>query len=283
MAIRSETELYEPVKQYFEKHGYEVKGEVNNCDLVAYHEEEDEPVIVELKKSFNLALLHQGIERLSMSKQVYLAVPLIRGQRRPVHLRWSNLTKLCRMLGLGLITVQFYKTKAPHVEILCMPEGQYDGMAGQTGMAITEDAGQTGQAAELAAGHAGNAGRQHVRRQVRRSSRKSNRLRTEFMNRSGDYNVGGSSQAKIVTAYRELALQCAFLIQEHEQLSPLQLRNLTGKQKVADILQKNYYGWFDRVQRGIYQLTPAGKQALHTYEHIIANNDWAVSATAQDD
>ncbi len=53
MAIKSETELYAPVKAYLEQLGYEVRGEVRHCDLVAVREEEP-PLIVELKKK----LLH---------------------------------------------------------------------------------------------------------------------------------------------------------------------------------------------------------------------------------
>lgn len=234
MVIQSETELYEPVKRYFIQLGYEVKGEVNGCDLVAINDVENEPIIVELKKTFNLALLFQGLERLNTSNQVYLAVQHVRGKKRPTHLRWSNVKKLCMKLGLGLITVQFYKTKPPHVEILCDPEPQ----------------------------------------QTKHNKRRQIKLRQEFHERSGDYNIGGSSQTKLVTSYRELALQCAYLLQQHEQLSPLQLREMTGKQKVDSILQKNYYGWFERVKRGIYTITPEGEQALQTYEEIVNNNRW---------
>ena len=54
--------------------GYEVKGEVRGCDLVARRGDEP-PVIVELKLRFNLALVLQGIDRLALSERVYLAVP----------------------------------------------------------------------------------------------------------------------------------------------------------------------------------------------------------------
>ena len=42
-----ERSLYPPVKSFLEAQGYEVKGEVNGCDLVAIRGEEA-PVIVEL-------------------------------------------------------------------------------------------------------------------------------------------------------------------------------------------------------------------------------------------
>lgn len=232
--IKHETELYQPVKTYFEKLGYEVKGEVKDCDLVAYSEQHEEPVIVELKRSFNLALLHQGIERQRLSSQIYLAVQLVRGQRRPVHLRWSNLKNLCIRLGLGLLTVQFYKTKPPEVQVLCEPFEK------QSSPPLKRSA-----------------------------SRKTTRLLTEFHERSGDYNQGGSSQTKIMTAYRELALHCAYLLHQHGPLSPKQLREMTNKDKVNRMLQHNYYGWFERVRRGIYQVTEEGEQALDQYAHVI--------------
>ena len=55
----SEATLYAPVKLFLERLGYEVKGEVRGCDLVARRGDEP-PVIVELKLRFNLALVLQG-------------------------------------------------------------------------------------------------------------------------------------------------------------------------------------------------------------------------------
>ena len=54
MAVKHETELYAPLKAFFEERGYEIKSEVRHCDLVGYRPESDEPLIVEMKKSFNL-------------------------------------------------------------------------------------------------------------------------------------------------------------------------------------------------------------------------------------
>ena len=66
--------LYPPVKAFLETQGYVVKGEVNGCDLVATRGEEP-PVIVELKTTFSLPLIFQGIARQGLSDNVYLAVP----------------------------------------------------------------------------------------------------------------------------------------------------------------------------------------------------------------
>jgi hypothetical protein len=64
----------------------------------------DPPVIVELKTGFSLTLLHQGIERLSITDTVYLAVPRPTGA--PGKKALKNNATLCRRLGLGLLTVR---------------------------------------------------------------------------------------------------------------------------------------------------------------------------------
>jgi hypothetical protein len=96
--------LYGPVKRFLEGCGYEVKGEVRGCDLVARRG--DEPsVIVELKLRFTLALVLQGIDRLTLSERVYLAVPRPPRRARGVMPDAPPIRRLCRRLGLGLILV----------------------------------------------------------------------------------------------------------------------------------------------------------------------------------
>jgi len=117
MATQSirETDLYEPVKLVLESQGYEVKSEIGAADIMAVRGEED-PVIVELKTAFSLSLVHQAIERLAVTDQVYVAIP--RNSGRPA---WKALVRnksLCRRLGLGLITVRM---KDGFAEILCDP------------------------------------------------------------------------------------------------------------------------------------------------------------------
>ena len=48
-----------------------------------------------------------------------------------------------------------------------------------------------------------------------------------------------------------------------------ELRNKTGVQNTASILQKNFYGWFSRLDRGVYELSPTGIQSSKEYAHII--------------
>lgn len=112
----AETDLYAPVKSYLEAQGYEVKGEVQSCDVVARRGDEP-PVIVELKTSFSLALVLQGVRRLSISDAVYVAAPPFRGKSARQQVR--DVTALCRRVGLGLMFVRIDPT--PAVEIACDP------------------------------------------------------------------------------------------------------------------------------------------------------------------
>ena len=77
---------------------------------------EDEPVIVELKTGFSLALFHQGVARLSVSDTVYVAVPRGTGRRFLKALKEN--TVLARRLGLGLMTV---RVETGLVEVHCDP------------------------------------------------------------------------------------------------------------------------------------------------------------------
>ncbi len=97
----SEADLYLPVKRFLESQGYEVKGEVEDCDVAAVRGDE-ELVVVELKLSLNLELLLQAVERLAVTSRVYVGVPVgnynLRRRRRQT-------VKLLRMLGLGLLVI----------------------------------------------------------------------------------------------------------------------------------------------------------------------------------
>ncbi|CAM2973548.1 DUF2161 domain-containing protein [Paenibacillus sediminis] len=231
MAVRHETELYKPIKNFFEIRGYEIKSEVRHCDLVGMKQGEEEPLIVEMKKTFNLPLLLQGMERLKLSSNVYLAVERNRHKKGAHNQRWSEITALCRKIGVGLITVTHFKTKSPFVEILCEPSA----------FASSKPIVKTRQS----------------------------RLVQEFKERSGDYNVGGSHGQKIVTSYREKALRVAHAMRDGTPMRPSVVRDLSGTSSAAAILQRNYYGWFERVSRGLYVLTPAGKEALEEYHYVI--------------
>jgi hypothetical protein len=208
-----ETALYLPVKQFLEKLGFTVKGEIGGCDLVALSGDEPPIVVIgELKLSFNLELILQAVDRAAASDEVWLAAKFSeRGKGRESDARYRN---LCRRLGFGMLAV----TKSGAVEVIVSPTTV-------------------------------------PRRDLKRRSR----LITEHRKRQGDPALGGSTRAPIMTAYRQQALACASALLH----GPRKVRDL--KPDIPDapkILLHNVYGWFDRVERGIYSLTDSGRAAL---------------------
>ena len=222
-----EAALYSPVKQFLERQGYEVKGEVRGCDLVARRGDEP-PVIVELKLRFNLALVLQGVDRLALTERVYLAVPRPERHARggPLAPERPEIRKLCRRLGLGLMLVGLTRKT---VEILEEP----------------------------------------VPYRPRQAKSRALRLLDEFSRRVGDANVGGAVGVPVVTAYRQDALRCARVLSLYGPMRLGVLRALAGVPRAARILQRNVYGWFDRIERGTYRLTPEGDQALSRFAEAI--------------
>ena len=111
-----ETDLYNPIKVFFEAKGYEVKAEVTDCDVVALKKDE-EPIIIELKKSLSFDFLIQGIDRQGISDNVYLAFP--HGSGNIFKKRIKGAVKLCKRLGLGLISVRLHEQM---IIVHCDPE-----------------------------------------------------------------------------------------------------------------------------------------------------------------
>lgn len=218
-----ETDLYAPVKLLLEGQGYEVKAEVGAADVVACRGDEP-PVIVELKTGFSLSLFHQAIERLALSDLVYVAVP--RGTSRAFARAFKGNLKLCRRLGVGLITVRM---KSGHAEIHCDP----------------------------------------VPYQPRKSKKKSARLLKEFSMRVGDPNTGGTTRRTIMTAYRQDALRCAALLDAEGATKAALVAKGAGVERARRLMADNHYGWFERVDTGIYGLTDVGRQAVREHQDVL--------------
>jgi hypothetical protein len=227
--IASEVELYAPVKAFLAAQGYVVRGEVRGCDLVATRG--DEPaVIVELKLRFNLALVLQGIERLALTDRVYLAVPRSVGRRRGGASPDDRIVrKLCRMLGLGLMTVSARARAGRGVEIVLDP----------------------------------------LPYRPRQNKRRTALLLGEHARRTGDHNSGGVRRVKIVTAYRQEALRCAQLLARDGAMKVGALRATGLVPNVGRILLDDVYGWFERRERGVYAVSEQGRLALVTFAYAL--------------
>ncbi|MEO1919676.1 MAG: DUF2161 family putative PD-(D/E)XK-type phosphodiesterase [Paracoccaceae bacterium] len=221
MAIPRETDLYGPVKAYLEGQGYVAKGEVGAVDVMAMRGDED-PVLVELKLGFSLALIHQGIARQTVTDAVYLAVPKSAGKALK-----GNLA-LCKRLGLGLMTVRL---RDGFVEVLADP----------------------------------------ATFKPRKIPKRKRQLLREFARRVGDPNAGGATRVGLVTSYRQDALRCATYLVDKGPSKGAAVAKETSVPSATRIMADDYYGWFERVERGIFMLTPKGVEALQAYGQVAAD------------
>lgn len=219
-----ETDLYPPLKSYLEAQGYEVKAEVGDCDLLARRGVEP-PVVVELKLTFSLALVMQGVARQALFDHVYLAVPV--STERGWKLRYKDIIRLCRRLGLGLLAVK--TGDEAQVEAHLDP-GPYA---------------------------------------PRKRAKAAGRLLREFERRVGDPNVGGTTGVKRMTAYRQDALRCGVYLKEHGTSKAAAVAKATGVARAAALMRADHYGWFERVERGVYRLTPVGEAGLQDFAEAV--------------
>lgn len=113
-----ESDLYGPVHDYLTGLGYEVKGEVKDCDMTAMRD--GELIVVELKRGFTLELIYQAVDRQRIADGVYVAVPLPKKGYMSPHIR--DMQSLCRRLELGLIFVGFTGKGIPQVDVAVHPK-----------------------------------------------------------------------------------------------------------------------------------------------------------------
>jgi hypothetical protein len=100
----------------------------------------------------------------------------------------------------------------------------------------------------------------------RKNTRRVGRLLGEHARRVGDPNRGGSStKVPLMTAYRQEALRCAGLLAKNGPMKVAALKLAAEAPKAAAILSQDHYGWFERVERGIYGLTPKGRAGLEQH------------------
>jgi hypothetical protein len=97
--------------------------------------------------------------------------------------------------------------------------------------------------------------------QPRGSKPRKGRLLREFQRRVGDPNVGGSTRVTLVTAYRQDAMRCAGHLAEHGPSKGAEVAKATGVPNATTIMRDDHYGWFEKVDRGVYALTPKGGAA----------------------
>jgi hypothetical protein len=224
-----ESQLYEPVRQYWTAAGYQVRGEVCCCDVLACLN--DELIAIELKTSLNLEVILQAAERQKQCTQVWIAVPKP-GGRSLRSKRWRQAMHLLKRLELGLLLVDLDQLPAGiDIVLICLP---FDRSASQSRA---------------------------------RPARK--KMREEFDRRHGDHNIGGISRTRLMTAYREQALLIAALLSRAETASAAQLCSQGSNSQTYSILRNNHYGWFEKRGPGQYFLTEAGHMALQKHHDLV--------------
>jgi hypothetical protein len=216
-----EVDLYPDLKAFLEGQGYEVKAEIGACDVMAVRGAEP-PVIVEMKLSFSLALVMQGVARQSLFDTVYLAVP---APKKGWPARYKDIVAVCRRLGLGLLAVHPGQGVEAHLD-----PGPYV---------------------------------------PRRNVARAGKLLREFQRRVGDPNQGGSTGVKRMTVYRQDALRCLNLL-AGGAMKGAEVARATGVARATTLMRDDHYGWFERLEKGVYGLTVAGQAALIAHADDIA-------------
>ncbi|MFT6927337.1 MAG: hypothetical protein ACJAZP_002970 [Psychromonas sp.] len=217
-----ESDLYLPIKAFLENLGYQVKGEINDCDIVAKKNDSDlnnSLIIIELKLNLNITLLLQAVERLSVADTVYIAIP----KHSPIYKKQaSKVQKLIKLLGIGLIVVDMQKERQ-YVEVLNDPNDYVP----------------------------------------RKNKRKQGALLKEFSTRIGDPQKGGSkSTGAVLTAYRQRCIRVAQYLSELPSSKGFEIKNAINEPQATLFLRDNYYGWFEKIDRGIYSISEKGINEL---------------------
>ncbi|WP_299503955.1 DUF2161 domain-containing phosphodiesterase [uncultured Roseobacter sp.] len=96
----------------------------------------------------------------------------------------------------------------------------------------------------------------------RKSAKRKTALIKEFARRRGDPNAGGQTRLGLVTSYRQDALRCAAHLAEQGASKGSEVAKATGVATATRLMADNHYGWFERVSKGIYALTAAGREGL---------------------
>jgi hypothetical protein len=103
----------------------------------------------------------------------------------------------------------------------------------------------------------------------RKSTKRQAQLLREFARRQGDPNDGGQTRAGLVTAYRQDALKCAVYLFEIGASKGVDVAKAVGVASATRIMRDNHYGWFEKVEKGIYGLTQTGADAVATSSRVL--------------
>lgn len=91
---------------------------------------------------------------------------------------------------------------------------------------------------------------------------------TEINGRSIDTNTGGVSGRKIATAFTEKCIHIACILEKYGPLSPAGVRRFGTDEQTGPILYRNTYGWFERPEKGIYDINDKFRAEIINYPQL---------------
>ncbi len=97
------------------------------------------------------------------------------------------------------------------------------------------------------------------------------KLIDEFERRHGDPNAGGMTMSGVMTTYRQGALRCAKVLHDEGACKASYVAKMAGVEKARMTMANNHYGWFEKIDRGIYGLTPEGAKALSEHADTVSS------------
>ena len=107
--------------------------------------------------------------------------------------------------------------------------------------------------------------------QPRKSAKRQGLLLREFARRVGDPNTGGQDRRGLVTAYRQDAMKLAVYLFEAGASKGADVARETGVANATRIMRDDHYGWFERVEKGVYGLTPLGAGAVPDAHRLLGS------------
>ena len=103
----------------------------------------------------------------------------------------------------------------------------------------------------------------------RKSLKRQKTLLREFARRQGDPNDGGQTRAGLVTAYRQDALKLAVYLYEAGASKGADVAREADVKRATIMMRDNHYGWFEKIEKGVYGLSPTGAEAVNVAARVL--------------
>lgn len=141
----------------------------------------------------------------------------------------GGIKQVLRRLEVGLILVRFMKTKTK-IEIALHP------------VPFTERM-------------------RHKRKQA---------ILREIDGRYAEFNRAGSpTTTERISSYKQEAIRIVYFLTQLGTASPRELVQAGSGPRTQMILSGNIYGWFEKVERGVYTLSEPGRQSFEKYRELL--------------